>query len=537
MNEGANLQARTDQELAESLRETDTRARALVQSASEKFKLSEQAGWDESLYGEGDELLVELKRLFEETAPIEKELERRIGPALLEEQIREFTLGSNDNDQRWYHKDLTTQEVPTTGTIDEQLPEALENLLGRVSKSWWREQQSLANEAQRNLALQPLLLCGRDRRGVNLNLPHKYAYYLSVADHEVKKEPHLDFYTAARAVPQIYYLGASLETLRGVEGASRKLRELWRAPSKETDSRIYELLVAAAFARMGHKVSFIPETDAKSPDLRLHDEPIPIVVECKRKQTLNSYEEKEFSVIEEVFATLCVEREELGLVGDLTVDFNVELINLTADDIVQSVREITRSLSPYVSKETAWGTLHFKPVSVSTSFEPTRLYSPDFLNRVFGINLEMDEFDGICAVVKNDQSPVVGRAELPFLMRWTSNSKTAFEKKLKTIKSLWIEAVSQIPTGEAGLIYLAYEEGHRPSLADARTDAIRELTQDIYFHRRAISIPMTVISRILPNTLLEGRPDLIENAIPAVDGDNDARAIWPQLMPTRVFTP
>ena len=127
---------------------------------------------------------------------------------------------------------------------------------------------------------------------------------------------------------------------------------------------------------------------------------------------------------------------------------------------------------------------------------------------MFGIDLQTDEFDGICAVVKNNQFPIVDRAELPFLMRWTSNSKIAFEKKLRTVMSLWIEAVGQIPTGEAGLIYIAYEEGHRPSLADARTDAIRDLCHDIYFNRRAISVPMTVISRFLPNTLFEGRPDL-----------------------------
>ena len=537
MGDEVNLQTRTDHELAAILRRTEIRARSLVQSASEKFKLSEQAGWDECLYQEGEKLLGDLKMLIEETAPVEKELERRIGPALLAVQNRQTISRLRDNDQRWYHKDLTTQEVPITGTMDEQLPEALEKLLSRVPQSWWREQQSLASEAQRNLALHPLLLCGRERKGPGLSIPHKYAYYLSVTDHNIKKEPQLDIYTAARAVPQIYYLGTSLEILLNVEGAPRKIRELWSAPSKETDSRIFELLVAAAFTRMGHRVSFIQETDEKSPDLRLHDEPIPIVVECKRKQTLNEYEEKEFSIIEEVFATLCAEQEELGLVGDLTIDFEEELVGLSADDIIQNIRGLTQTLSPYAARETAWGSLHLRPVSVSTTFEHTRLYSPDFLNRVFGINLEVDEFDGICAVVKNDRFPMVNRAELPFLMRWTSNSKAALEKKLRTVMGLWIEAVSQIPTGEAGLVYLAYEEGHRPTLADARTDAIRALTRDIYFNRRAISIPMTIISRFLPNILLEGRPDLIESAIPAVDGDKDAHDFWTQQMPTRVFTP
>ena len=130
----------------------------------------------------------------------------------------------------------------------------------------------------------------------------------------------------------------------------------------------------------------------------------------------------------------------------------------------------------------------------------------------------MDEFDGLCAVAANDSYPEVERAELPFLLKWTSNSPAAQARKLQTIKNLWVEAVNQIPTGEAGLIYLAYEEGHRPSLADARTDAIRELTKNIYFERRAIYISLTVVSRLFLNVVHEGRPDFIESSIPLAEG-------------------
>ena len=148
----------------------------------------------------------------------------------------------------------------------------------------------------------------------------------------------------------------------------------------------------------------------------------------------------------------------------------------------------------------------------------------------------MDEFDGICAVAANDSYPEVERAELPFLLKWTSNSPAAQARKLQTIKTLWVEAVNQIPTGEAGLIYLAYEEGHRPSLADARTDAIRELTKTIYFERRAIYISLTVVSRLFLNVVHEGRPDFIESSIPLAEGDNDNYDFWTQEMPTRLFT-
>ena len=288
---------------------------------------------------------------------------------------------------------------------------------------------------------------------------------------------------------------------------------------------------------MGHGVSFIETTFEKTPDLRLHGQGIPLVAECKRKQALNAYEAKEFSVIREVFALLCSDREQLGLIGEIAIDFRHELVRLPAAGIAQSVRELTRTLSPHATKETEWGTIQLKPLTVSKDILPTRLYSPQYLEEVFGIDLQMDEFDGICAVDTNNRSPVATRAELPFLMKWTSNSQAAIERKMQTVLNLWVEAVNQIPTGEAGLIYVTYEEGHRPYLADARTDAIRDLVESIYFKRRAICVPMTVISRIYPNAVREGRPDLIENAIPLVDGDEDDYDYWSQKMPTLIFTP
>ena len=537
MVEEANLRAKSDSDLAAMLEECKRRAESLAYSGSDKLKRSESAGWDDSLRQEALGLLAEAARLSEEGDLVAQEFERRYGYAALYGD-RNFRTGKPWRlDQRWYRKDLTSRTVPPSRDIDEMLPQAVENLLSQVPGSWWRHQHSLVSEEQRNAVLQPLQLCGRERWPMGFPALHKFANYLVVANDHIGQEPYLDTYTAARAIPQICSLGLSLETLREVKGADLKLRQLCRAPDVETDSRIFELLVAAAFARMGHDVGFIEETaQKKTPDLRLYDKPSPMVIECKRKQPLNAYEKREFATMREVFARLCADRKELGLVGELAIEFKQEIIGLPAAGIVESVRDITNSLSPYADKETGWGTLHLRPVAVSQEFERTRLYSPEFLERVFGTDLELDEFDGICGVAANDRFPEVERAELPFLLKWASNSPAALQGKLQTIKTLWIEAVNQIPTGEMGLIYLAYEEGHRPLLADARTDAIRELATTIYFKRQAIAVPMTVISRLYPNVVLEGRPDFIESTIPLAEGEWDNYKFWTQEMPTRVFT-
>ena len=531
------LQTRSDEELLAMLQEFDELTRPLVDSASERFKQSEMRGWDEEIFQEGMASLAQLKALLQDSSPLSEEIERRLGPAWSQGLLRRPASRPIDNDQRWYRSDLTTQTVPVSGYMDQVLAEALSSLLTYVPPNWWREQERLAAEYQQDTVLQPLLLYGSERWRPEFKMLHEFGYYLSLTARYLNGEPLYDLYTAARAIPQICSLGTSIEDLKSVRGSTGKLRDLWRRPGSETDSTIFELLVAAGFVRMGHGVSFIETAFEKTPDLRLHGQGIPLVAECKRKQVLNAYEAKEFSVIREVFALLCSDRERLGLIGELVIDFKHELVRLPAAGIAQSVRELTGTPSPHAKKETEWGSIQFKPNTVSRDIIPTRLYSPQYLEEVFGIDLQMDDFDGICAVDANKRSAIANRAELPFLMKWTSNSRPAIEKKSQTVLNLWVEAANQIPTGEVGLIYVAYEEGHRPYLADARTDAIRDLVESIYFKRRAICMPMTVISRIYPNAVREGRPDLIENAIPLVDGDEDDYDYWSQNMPTLIFTP
>ena len=537
MNEKADLSAKSDSELTELLERCRSRVESLEYSAREKMKQSESARSDDSLRQEALGLFAEAARLWEEGDLVGGELERRFGHVGPYEDGHFRTDRPRHLDQRWYRKDLTSETVPATRAMDQMLPQAVDNLLSRVPRSWWLDQYSLVSVEQRNAVLQPLLLCGRERWPMGFPALQKFANYLVVAGDHLQKEPLLDTYTAARAIPQIYSLGLSLEILKEVEGSDSKLNELCQAPDAEIDARIFELLVAASFARMGHDVAFIEETpQKKTPDLRLNGLPVPVVIECKRRQPLTDYERMEFSVMRDVFALLCAERKELGLIGELAITFKQEMVNLPPVGIVEAVRDLTNSVSPYAAKETEWGSVYLRPVAVSQEFERTRLYSPDFLARVFGTDLELDEFDGICAVADNARFPEVERAELPFLLKWTSDSATALQRKLQTIKSLWIQAAEQIPAGEMGLIYLAYEEGHRPSLADARTDAIRELASTIYFKPGPMAVPLTVVSRLYPNVVREGRPDFIESTMPLAEGEWDNFDFWTRKMPTRVFT-
>ena len=113
------LATSTENDLATMLQASMGRIETLTRSATEKFKLADGVEWDDSLHQEGVELLQEAQRLLEDTEPISQELERRLGPTLLEEQLRISATRANRDDQRWYRKDLTTRTVPVTRSMDE----------------------------------------------------------------------------------------------------------------------------------------------------------------------------------------------------------------------------------------------------------------------------------------------------------------------------------------------------------------------------------------------------------------------------------
>jgi hypothetical protein len=101
-----------------------------------------------------------------------------------------------------------------------------------------------------------------------------------------------------------------------------------------------------------------------------------------------------------------------------------------------------------------------------------------------------------------------------------------------TDTSLWARAVQQIPDGEISFVYIAYPEGGRPVVADARTQYIIKSMEESW-HRWSVRVPVTVIDRLYPRSLGGGAPDLIESSLP---GASKGKEFWLTMFPSLVFT-
>ncbi|MFD2274667.1 hypothetical protein ACFS07_35810 [Undibacterium arcticum] len=154
------------------------------------------------------------------------------------------------------------------------------------------------------------------------------------------------------------------------------------------------------------------------------------------------------------------------------------------------------------------------------------------LNAVFDWNSDLAEWDGLVCRVGNYEESVVDMAEEPVGLLWTNSSEQAIKKRSWGPMSTLREAVEQIPPGEFGIPYVAYQEGARSAIADMRTFNFAEWLKESS-HPANIRVPFARIFRLYPRPLEHGAPDFIESSMSFIPdyGDN----ILPGLFPSTVI--
>jgi hypothetical protein len=354
---------------------------------------------------------------------------------------------------------------------------------------------------------------------------------LVTRDHLMKR-PDLDFFSAAMFVPEIGLLGNRLDEIRelGPE-AERKLASLPSMTDDMVTATIYELLVGAACVRKGLKIKMVPENRArKVPDYQITGlGPIPSAIECKRRLGLTAYELDEAQAVEKLYGALRPVLLERGTYGSIEASFKVPLQSVSSSEFIEGVLS---AVDRQKSSPEGFGSVTFQPLPYLRSTATTRLYSPEYLEQVFGWNPLQDEWDGILCEVEPMPSVIVELFKRPLCLKWRSESEEALKKKTRGITSLWADAVKQIPDGEVGFVYIAYPEGSRPGIADTRTRDILKAATNVW-HRWSVRVPLMLVNRLYPRSLSEGRPDLIESVLV---GAAKGQELWEKELPGRIFT-
>jgi DNA-binding transcriptional MerR regulator len=450
------------------------------------------------------------------------------------ERARDKSQLPNCPDSMWRAELSQTDNVTD---MDPMVRYAVERLTSLVDPTWLHQETQKPYRLDSAFLVNPLHLVNGVRVGMGIRNggPQRFARMLLLAQDHLDKCMNLDFFSAAMLVPELACLGTNLEEIKtlGPE-ADKKVASLSLMSSEQVSSTIYELLVGASSVRAGLDLTMIEEDKSKKvPEYRIGNlHGVPAVIECKRRRGLTDYELKEAALVEQLYIWGRSALRERGVYGSLEACFLVPLESVPVDEFIKLVNKAIAKVDHGDPIRANWGSLAFRSLPYRRSVTETRLYSPQFLEEVFGWNTDQDEWDGIVCEVEAPSRVDVELFSMPLCLKWRSESAEALLKKARGIKSLWVDAIQQIPDGEMGFIYVAYPEGSRAAIADTRTKQILKELNEVW-HRWSVRAPATVVSRLYARALGAGLPDLIENVLLAA---TEGEEFWLTKLPQRVFT-
>lgn len=451
------------------------------------------------------------------------------------EAIDEPDLPSDGKD-RLLRKDLVEESVDITGFVDDQLPGAIDRLMALLPKGWADFEAEIPHRTDALINGTECLSLVRGLRPEREFSPlHRVRQMLRVAQDYQNEHSAYDHFAGATLVPQLAQFGMKLPLLDDVGGdVTARLQRLSLGPSAGADAAIFELLVAAGCAELGRDIEFITETQEKSPDIRCHD-PFPMVIECKRKRALSDYELAEESAMRRIFLALEREASTKGLVGRFDLRLSVEARLAPVDEII--ARMISQRLAAHPERpvDYPWGSVAYHSVPRHIRLPGvTRLHSPNMLQAVFGWNSDLPEWDGIVCHIDGRGEALVDQIRNPIALVWSNSSPKALQRRAWSPLDLFGDAMNQIPSGEFGIIYLAYHEGARAEIADRRIQQFLNRMPE-WEHAASIRIPISFLVRLYPRPLEHGQPDLIESTVRLCSGAYGEPKLFEDF-PNSVFT-
>jgi hypothetical protein len=438
-------------------------------------------------------------------------------------------------DDRFWRSQV--EQTPASESLNTMAPPALDQLMALVDQAWLASEATKPYRLDSDFLRSPLHLVSGTRVGIASPKagPQRFARMLLVCRDFLDWRLDLDFFSAPMLVSEVAILGNSLRHIEKLgDEAQRKLARLHLMNDDEVSSTVYELLVGAACVREGLDVTMLPPMKSgKSPDFRVTGLGGPDgAIECKRRLGLTHYEMDEARHVEALYFFSLPRLEELGIHCSITAIFRTPVTSVDPTVFSADLMRVVAHDRDFPIRETSWGAIGATRLPYTGHLAMTRVYSPQYLQEVFGWDTLQSEWDGLLCQVEPPQRNLATSFKNPICLKWRSESREALTKKARGITSLWADAAKQIPAGDVGFVYVAYPEGARETNADARTRNILE-SAETWWHRWSVRIPLVVIARLYARPLGDGLPDFIESVLPATAGGEEFRLA---RFPTRVFT-
>jgi hypothetical protein len=170
-----------------------------------------------------------------------------------------------------------------------------------------------------------------------------------------------------------------------------------------------------------------------------------------------------------LFQAFRIEAHKRWIYGSLEAAFTVEAKDVDPAAFLAAALESTHNRD--VSIEADWGTVTFRSHRFFSTVVRTSPYSADPMESAFRWEQQQIEWGGLYCDVEQPSEIMAGSFRSPPGLKWKCINPTAILKKSRGVSSPWNEAIKQVASGEIGFVYIAYPEGFREEIADARTKA------------------------------------------------------------------
>ncbi|MDA3613541.1 hypothetical protein [Polluticaenibacter yanchengensis] len=304
---------------------------------------------------------------------------------------------------------------------------------------------------------------------------------------------------SSRIYPFFAAIGRDIDLLKQMKGINRRLEVLFNEGQNKPDSTLYELVVAAHYARDHWTVEFLEDHPSrKTPDLEISKGCEKFWVECKRFAKVTEYAEKERlewqKRVKHLFNAMRIE----GISASAEVTFKVPLeetdevilggtfTHYCRSGMIRSGQILTH---PYLDfKAIPLDLAHINSILEASPTRPTSPLMIELLNgtyELYGNYTQLIKPRKIEIINPDDKLFVLnqfyGSVYEAYIAKWDCVAPKSIDRKAKEINKMLSKALKQIPDEGDSIIHIGYETVTGPLVELRRQEKINQVIDRFNF--------------------------------------------------------
>ena len=305
-----------------------------------------------------------------------------------------------------------------------------------------------------------------------------FGWYLFLAEAMLDHIGNYDYLYGARVVPIFLAIGRDLHLLKEVDGVESRVARMVGKERGQPNGGLFELLVAACYARAGAKVAFAEERpgQAQTYDMDITLNGRTWAVECKRME-VGEYSESERLQIGRLWSGCSMLLGTLEQNTLCKVSFKVELKTVPDDYLMTKVIEWMDSGFKNIgwSDATADGSicvLDLRPLRQVLATDMVLGSSHRITELLTGNYVRNAQYQTKLRIKRGDNPRYVDDCDLAIVLHWESLSDAATASKARDVRKKLSEATAQLPEGRPSIIHVGFEAVEGDSVERVRHSKI-----------------------------------------------------------------